>query len=104
MNNGINAWINAAYPTLTCYTALEDLYATKQFELFPNPASNFLNVNMESEGAGKLFLIDLTGKVIREEFLEPGLQYIDISEIPKGLYIIKVQSDKVVYSEKITIL
>lgn len=104
MNNGISTWISAGYPTVKTVTAVENLNATKLIELYPNPANNYLNVSFESESTGKLFLFDLTGKVIREEFLDPGLQSIDVSGIPKGMYIIKIESDKDVYTEKITIL
>jgi len=104
MNQGINAWISAGYPTVSGYTGLQDLSATKLFNLYPNPAQNILFVNFESEGSGKLVLIDMQGKILKEETLYSGLQNVDVSNIPNGIYILKIQSDKEVYTEKITIL
>lgn len=104
MNQGINAWIAAGYPTVSGYTALPGLNETKRYEFYPNPAQNFLFVQFEPEGTGKLALIDLQGKLLREEILHPGIQTLDVSNIPNGIYFLKIQSEKEVYTEKITIL
>ena len=104
MNSGINAWITAGYPTVTCYTDLQNFRGTKLYELYPNPAQNFLNIDFESESTGKLFLFDMQGKVLKQEILYSGFQNFNVSDISKGMYIIKIQSDKDVFTEKITIL
>lgn len=104
MNQGINAWISAGYPTVSGYTNLQDISATKLYHLYPNPAANILFVSFESEFSGKLVLIDMQGKILKEETLFSGLQQVDVSNIPTGLYILKIQSEKEVYTEKITIL
>jgi len=104
MNNGLGAWVSAGYPTVSGYTGLQDLSATKLFNLYPNPAQNILFVNFGSECSGKLVLIDMQGKILKEETLYSGLQNIDLSNIPTGIYILKIQSDNDVYTEKITIL
>ncbi|HOY31127.1 MAG TPA: T9SS type A sorting domain-containing protein [Bacteroidales bacterium] len=104
MYNGINEWISALNPTVSCITAAQNINKTKLYEIYPNPASDFLNINFTSETQGKLFLYDINGKAIREQVLDPGFRRMDISDIPKGMYIIKILSDKDVYTEKITIL
>jgi len=104
MYQGINAWISAGYPTVSGYTDLQDISATKLFQLYPNPAQNILFVNFESDGSGKLVLFDLQGKILKEETLYSGLQKVDVSKIPNGIYILKILSENDVYTEKITIL
>ena len=54
MNQGINAWISAGYPTVSGYTDLQELSETKLYELYPNPAKNLLFVDFEPEGTGEI--------------------------------------------------
>jgi hypothetical protein len=62
--------------------------------LFPNPASDFLDVT----GTEKIIFIeisDLTSRVVHQEGIDKHSFNLDVTFLPEGLYIMKIQfSDK----------
>ena len=67
--------------------------AEEQILVFPNPASTILHIQLPSKGNTVIIsLIDLTGKeVLRQEFnSSEGLNLfkLDVSDLPKGSYIL----------------
>lgn len=76
------------------------------FSLFPNPALDFLNVNITSNDAGlaQLRILDMTGKMVHtEEFgIHQGenLQHVDIENLNSGLYLFNLIHGDQVVSEK----
>lgn len=66
--------------------------------LYPNPTNGILNV--ENQNLNKILIFDFSGKKVKE--LEPKSQ-IDLSDIPKGIYIVKLISDNEVMINKILI-
>jgi hypothetical protein len=76
---------------------------SKQIEVFPNPTSQTIQI----KGIDNLFnkanykLTDLNGKTIKQGKLKS--ETIDISELPKGIYILSLQTNEVVLTEKIVI-
>lgn len=57
--------------------------------LYPNPTSGILNV--KNYDLSEILIFDITGKLIKE--YEPN-PIIDLSTISKGIYIVKLISDK----------
>ena len=66
--------------------------------LYPNPTDGKLNIEMQQ--LNKIEIYDLSGKRIKE--FEPQSQ-IDLSQFPKGLYMIKLFLDKRILVDKIVI-
>ena len=66
--------------------------------LYPNPTNGILNVG--NDNLNKILIFDFSGKQI-EEF-EPKNQ-IDLSDISKGIYLIKLISDEGILTDKIII-
>jgi len=60
-----------------------------QFQFFPNPTTNLINVI--SDAPGNLKIIDCTGKLIRSYTISHS-ELIDLSYLANGLYIISFQS------------
>lgn len=76
--------------------AVNDKQFAQKFEIYPNPASNFINVN-HSAGE-KNSIITITSSIGENVISKPvGLNVttteINISDLPKGLYILNYQSD-----------
>lgn len=66
--------------------------------LFPNPTNGLLNIgNLNLE---KIVIYDITGKIIKEC---GSASQIDLSNISKGLYIIKLFSEREIIVDKIVI-
>ena len=75
-----------------------DNFTRARAVLFPNPTSGKLNI--ENKNLVKIVLYDISGKVISE--FAPVSQ-IDLSNISKGLYIIKLFSETEIIVDKIVI-
>ncbi|MFL1013469.1 PQQ-dependent sugar dehydrogenase [Flavisericum labens] len=60
-------------------------------KIYPNPASSNLFIDNDGrEKANKLFMYNVTGQLINSTILKTGTQKIDISNLSKGLYLIKI--------------
>jgi hypothetical protein len=60
------------------------------FDMFPNPASSFVNIAIDDPTQDYQFeVIDLTGKTLLQKSHVAGTDYIDISMLSSGLYIMR---------------
>ncbi len=66
---------------------------SQSFSIYPNPAGDFINISIDSaEGllAREVQILDLLGLVVSKTELTDGNKRIDISDLPRGTYFIKV--------------
>lgn len=81
-----------------------DLITNSSIKLFPNPAKNFVNINLEKAvGIAKLNVINMLGKQVLVQNLSLGNNTINTSALPKGMYIFNISSDSGTESKKIII-
>ncbi|WP_347375034.1 T9SS type A sorting domain-containing protein [Aequorivita sp. Q41] len=64
--------------------------------IYPNPSKGIVNIN--NNNIEKIIIYSITGKIIKE--MKPQSQ-IDLSDINKGVYVIKLISDTNTFIEKI---
>jgi len=62
--------------------------------VYPNPFNDFLKFSNIS-GPTKLSLMDNAGKLIKEYSMEDSTKPIDLSELKKGLYYIRIENSKI---------
>ena len=79
----------AVFSTLSC--RIGDL-ADAGFDIYPNPANTLLNVELENELNGDVFMqiTDFTGKIVLQQNLTSTLTGVDLTELPSGIYILTV--------------
>ncbi len=112
---------NVYFGTGTNGTNLADFWAyewkvsvgTNEYEkeesvsVYPNPASDFINIKLEKESLDKhliLKLFSLDGKEIVNENISTLSHSIRVSHLPKGVYTISLTDEEgVVFSKKIII-
>jgi len=72
------------------------------FNLYPNPASEFVNVNVP-EGLldSQVRLMDITGKTIVSQQLNQTLIQLDINLIPAGIYVVEILKDGKSYTSRL---
>lgn len=60
-----------------------------QVKIYPNPAGHLLNLALDVPGAEieKVCLFDITGKLLKHEFVE---NQMDIAQLPEGVYFLQV--------------
>jgi len=74
------------------------IFTQKKAMLFPNPTNGILNIG--NENLEKILVCDVSGKVLSE--FAPNSQ-IDLSNLSKGIYLIKLLSNKEIIVDKIVI-
>ncbi len=85
--------------TTAAASGIENI-ASLDFNYYPNPASDVINVNAQGN-IQKIELYNINGQVVKS--IEPNNEKatLDISTLPNGLYLMKVQNDKSVKTVKI---
>ena len=71
--------------------------------IYPNPANRSLTINLKSDSRTHAQLFTMNGKLIKEQYLTNSNSTIDISEIKKGMYFIRLNSSGNTNTEKIII-
>ncbi len=56
--------------------------------LFPNPSREYINITNPKETQSLLRITDVSGRIVAEQLLQPGVNQIYISEFGAGTYII----------------
>lgn len=74
-----------------------------EFQLYPNPADNFIIINLPHTNIGiiELEIFDLQGnKMISNISFHQKINVLNIENLPAGIYVIKLKSDENYYSAK----
>ncbi|MBC8315717.1 MAG: C10 family peptidase [Bacteroidetes bacterium] len=87
----------------------EESEAVENLYIYPNPASNFLNVKFKATGIGQVTmeLVTLTGRTIYSDatgsFENKVEKRLDLSGVAKGVYILRLSSKKGVSNTKVIV-
>ncbi|MFC2100890.1 T9SS type A sorting domain-containing protein [Bacteroidota bacterium] len=68
-------------------SGLQETHENIIFGIYPNPAIDFLNINSNIQGLDKIEFIDIIGN---RASIEEYKEVIDISDLPNGMYLIKI--------------
>jgi len=71
-----------------------------KFSIYPNPASNHIKLkNIDNSSNYTVSIFDLFGKKIIYNLINP--EYINISNLPKGQYLLRIKSEKGITNERL---
>jgi hypothetical protein len=70
---------------------VKKIHGESGIQVFPNPATDKLHVNLNGESILDLSLTDLSGKLILQKSTISNENTLNISEIPAGIYILSVK-------------
>jgi hypothetical protein len=85
---------------------VEDLSADRHLQIFPNPASSFITVNVDAASAApyKVEMINSSGqRVLSATSASAGFQ-IATSHLPQGIYTVRVITGDAIYSSPVVLL
>ena len=76
---------------------------TDFIKIYPNPTTNIINIEFTSQNSTfvKCKLINVIGSTVFNQNLKDGKTQIDMSYLPAGIYILKVETTNKVYDYKI---
>ena len=64
-----------------------------EMSISPNPASNEVNIYCKNVSCGKILIIDIIGKVIKEQVFNYHSE-LNISDLPNGIYLAQINNYK----------
>lgn len=75
---------------------------TWTLHLSPNPASDVLSLN-DLPNEGHFEIVDFNGKLLRSVQLEAGSHSLNVSDLPKGVYLARFHSQGKIWVEKLVV-
>ena len=86
--------------------AVELRTASTELSIFPNPASDLLNISFEkSIETGQVQLFNSAGQVVQSQYLMQGADQtqLQLDQLADGMYWISIEADGQIHGEKVVI-
>ena len=82
-------------------SSVDGVEADEYISYYPNPASDVVNVNFSAQkDVNAIFMLySMAGSLIKQQALVGNENQISISDLPKGMYLIKVVNGKDMFSQ-----
>ncbi len=65
---------------------------SEQTLMYPNPTKGLLNI--KSAGTESIEIIDVDGKIVTQKAISKGIETLDLTELPSGIYFVKLTSNE----------
>lgn len=75
----------------------------KVMQVYPNPTSDFINIKTTNEDGYTIALYNITGQEVLMNNFQGSSHRLNLQNIPKGYYLLKITSGISSYSEKLII-
>jgi len=76
--------------------AVNDNVKKINLSIYPNPTTDVLNIKTQDKIV-EVSVYDVTGKAINTKLIDGK---INVNQLPKGNYILRITTDKAIYQEK----
>lgn len=76
---------------------------TEYFTVYPNPSNGQISIDFSSQVSGTIVCMDLNGKILASEIITNSKQWMDLSNLSNGNYILKITTDLGVSQQRIAI-
>ena len=67
-------------------------FVASQIKIYPNPTNNIVHIE-SAVNIGQIRIFDNTGRLVKEDLIAQNSAIIQLSDLPKGLYILSVNVD-----------
>lgn len=92
VSDGNNDVTQGFHQTKLTVTAIEDHNTNFDVSIFPNPTSNYVQLNLEDYNGIQMHLYDVSGKLVTSQQLKNQVTKIDMSNLTFGNYIITLSN------------
>jgi len=72
----------------------------KTVQVYPSPATNYITLKNAPEGEVHITVYRLDGGILINKMLSDGTEQIDISNLSKGIYLLKVNNKTLKFSKQ----
>jgi hypothetical protein len=83
---------NTALWSDSCVNSIKEINVKTYISIFPNPAIN--NMTIESSQKSLIEILNIQGQLIKTLEANEDKTNIDVSTLPSGVYLIKVETEK----------
>jgi len=80
-----------------------EIISNDLFSMYPNPASEVVTLNLESNSNYSFYVYNVIGKLVDSRVNANGPTELNVSELPKGTYLIRISSGNKMFTEKLII-
>lgn len=88
---------NAAFSTASALD--NETFESSNFAMYPNPSTGIINISTTE--AVNVEVVDITGKTVHQANALESNASLDLSALPKGVYLVKVKGEKTNVTEKL---
>lgn len=82
----------------------QEEHAVQQLQVYPNPADDLVWFNIPFQGQLQVELYDMMGKMVSSEtYTTPGLNKVNVSSLPQGIYNIRASNGNKFYAGSIVV-
>src|SRR3989344_338405 len=75
-------------------------------KVWPNPTSGFLSINTQDiKGQVKISIVNAVGEEIKKQHkeLKNNLYELDVSDLPEGIYLLRIETEKGIMTKKVVV-
>ncbi len=91
-SNGTNDLTQGFHQTNVTITNIEDLDVNVSVNVFPNPTSEFVNLNIEKFEGLTLRIFDVGGKLLKKVQLDSTQTEVSVLEYAEGTYLLTLEN------------
>ncbi len=77
-------------PDLIFLLGIEDYSQLQGVKVFPNPISDFINIEFPETGDYEIYIFDITGKQVMQRMLHNNIAHYSIKHLPAGYYLLSL--------------
>ncbi len=71
-----------------------------EISIYPNPTKNWLTIRTAALVNAKLFIYDISGRLVITQNLEGNLNTISVKQLQTGAYILKIEDHNKVQTQR----
>jgi hypothetical protein len=84
-----------------CYAPTKQIQQTDNISINPNPTSDFLNIDFETNEQRELQVFNQLGQLVLSETSNDANLVLSLEHLPKGFYVLAIQTEKGTFTKKI---
>ena len=91
-------------PDIGCFeygAASINPYVSRTFKIFPNPATDVVYIDLKNMNTGMLVVKNMTGQIFLSKKLNKNLSAISLSDLPCGIYLLKLETKQGIFEQKL---
>jgi para-nitrobenzyl esterase len=86
--------LDCDYRELSVVSSVDEIATSvPEFQLWPNPAKETLNLSSNAQGVLKYTILDVTGMEVLSGVQRPNSSGVSLEALPNGVYLIRLEND-----------